>query len=126
MLQHSILDQLTVISHKLTDLQKRIDNMAINLDALASEVSVIETVQASAVALIQKLTAEIQANLNDPAALQALVDKMKASTDALASAVAANTPAVPVAPVVDPVPVVDVPAPVVEQPTPVPDVPPTE
>ena len=64
---------------------------------LQAQVTATVGVEASAVALIQGLADEIKAALaaNDPAALGALADELKTSADALAAAVAANTPAPP-------------------------------
>jgi uncharacterized coiled-coil protein SlyX len=76
-------------------LNKEIKKMALDLTVLTEEVARLETVEASAVALVKALADEVAANVNDPAALQALVDRIKASDDTLAAAVAANTPAAP-------------------------------
>lgn len=70
--------------------------MALDLTVLTEEVARLETVEASAVTLIHTLLDEVAANKDDPAALQALVDRIKASDDVLAAAVAENTPAAPV------------------------------
>lgn len=86
----------------LPQIKERIQQMAINLEALAAEVSNVQSVQASAVALLNSLTKELEkisADLaskssdtaTDTAALNDLIDKLKTSTDSLAAAVA-NTP----------------------------------
>ena len=62
------------------------------MDALIAQVTATVGVQASAVTLIQGLVAELVAAQGDPAKVQALTDQLKASTDALAAAVAANQP----------------------------------
>jgi hypothetical protein len=90
--------------YNINTLSERIQQMAINLDALAAEVSNVQTVQASAVALLDSLTKELEkisADLAtksdtsaDTAALNDLIDKLKVSTDSLAAAVA-NTPKPP-------------------------------
>lgn len=73
--------------------------MALDITALQTAVANETTVEQSAVTLISGLAAQIQAlitssgNTVDPAALQAIVDKMTASQTALAAAVTANTPA---------------------------------
>lgn len=67
--------------------------MALDLTALTEEVARLETVEESATALIRALVEEVAANKQDPAALQALVDRIKASGDDLANAVVENTPA---------------------------------
>jgi uncharacterized coiled-coil protein SlyX len=90
--------------YNINTLSERIQQMAINLDALAAEVSNVQTVQASAVALLDSLTKELEkisADLAtksdtsaDTAALNDLIHKLKVSTDSLAAAVA-NTPKPP-------------------------------
>lgn len=69
--------------------------MALDLSQLEAEVARDEQVNSSAALLISQLAAEIEASKNDPVALQALVDRLRASQDGLAAAVAANTPAEP-------------------------------
>jgi len=66
---------------------------------MAKRETEIETVDGSASTLITQLLAEVEANKNDPAAIQALVDRAKAATANLAAAVAAGTaPPAPPAP----------------------------
>ena len=67
----------------------------LDLTALEAELTRNESVDASAKALLEQLFAEFEAHKNDPAAIQALVDRGRAANDALAAAVAANTPAAP-------------------------------
>lgn len=67
--------------------------MALDLSALQAEIERDETVNGSAIALLSSLAAELEASKNDPAAIQALADKLKSNQDSLAAAVAANTPA---------------------------------
>jgi hypothetical protein len=77
--------------------------MSINLETLTAEVTRVQTVQASAVTLLTSLTKELEqisADLavksaasategtNDVSALNELIDKLKVSTDVLATAVA--------------------------------------
>lgn len=105
------------ISKTIQDLNERITTMSLNLDALIAEVERATAVDESAVILLQKLTSEladVSAKLaatpvNEPvdtSGLDELVSKLKASTDSLAAAVVANTPAAPApAPVVEEVPV---------------------
>lgn len=79
--------------------------MALNLDSLTAEVARVQTVQASAVTLLDSLTHELEkisadlaaqssSGAADTAALNDLIDKLKVSTDGLAAAVA-NVPAKP-------------------------------
>ena len=71
----------------------RIDTMSTELARLQAEVTEMSTVAASAVALIEGLSAQIRDNANDPAALTALADSLDDSGNKLAAAVAANTAA---------------------------------
>lgn len=76
------------------------------LKGLADQVTASETVEASAVTLINGFAARQQAAIDkaiadgasadDLAGVQAEVDAMKQSADALAAAITANTPAAPV------------------------------
>ena len=69
------------------------------LDNLTAEVARQSTVDGSVVALLNGLVAQLTKLAGqpvvDPAALQALVDAVKANDDTLAAAVTANTPAGP-------------------------------
>lgn len=85
--------------YNLTNILERIEQMAINLNSLAAEITRVQTVQASAVTLLTSLTKELESisadlasksaeGANDAAALNELIDKLKVSTDDLATAVA--------------------------------------
>jgi hypothetical protein len=63
------------------------------LDDLKAEVTESTTVQQGAITLINGIAARLAAAGTDPTALQALTDSLKTNSDALAAAVAANTPA---------------------------------
>lgn len=65
------------------------------LEELKKQVEANTALEASAVALIHGMAAQIAAVKSDPAAVQALADSLKASADGLASAITANTPAAP-------------------------------
>jgi hypothetical protein len=65
----------------------------LDLTALQAEVTRDQGVVSSAVTLIKNLADKIEATKGDPAAVQALADSLRTSTDDLAAAVAANTPA---------------------------------
>lgn len=67
--------------------------MALDLSALEAEVARNESVDDSASTLLDQLMAEVEANKGDPAAIQAIVDRVRASNDKLSAAVAKNTPA---------------------------------
>ncbi len=86
---------------ELTKLIKEIHQMALDLTALTQAVNDEKTVEQSAITLLNGLTKSIadlvaaSGNTVDPAALQAIVDQVNADKQALADAVAANTPAAP-------------------------------
>lgn len=65
----------------------------LDLSALEAEVTRNESVDSSASVLLKSLFDMVEAAKNDPAAIQAIVDRVRASNDALTAAVAANTPA---------------------------------
>ena len=69
--------------------------MTTAIEDLTSHVDRATTVAAGAVTLIGGLAQQLRDNANDPAAIEALADKLDASSDALAAAVEANTPASP-------------------------------
>lgn len=79
----------------LTALTQGANDMAANLDELTAEVERNTSVDQGAIALLEGLKAQLDAAGNDPAKLQALKDQLAASSDALAAAVTANTPADP-------------------------------
>jgi|SRR5882672_9250118 len=66
------------------------------LDDLEAKVTAVQGVEASAATLLQTIHDELVAAIaaNDPTRIQAVVDKLGTSSDALAAAVAAN-PAIP-------------------------------
>jgi hypothetical protein len=66
--------------------------MASDLTALEAEVARNTEVDQSAIVLLQGLATQIEALKNDPVKLQAFVDSLRGSSDALAAAVTANTP----------------------------------
>lgn len=69
--------------------------MSKELDALTAEVEETKTIEQSAITLIQGLAEQIAAAKDDPAAILALSESLKAQSDALAAAISANTPAPP-------------------------------
>lgn len=73
----------------LTKMEKRI--MA-KFDALEAEVARNRSVDESALLLIQGIVAKLEEAAGDPAKIAALTAELAASSDALAAAVAANTP----------------------------------
>lgn len=69
--------------------------MSQQLDDLTAQVASTVSVQQSAVTLINGLAAQIASAGTDPTKLAELQANLKASSDALASAITANTPAAP-------------------------------
>lgn len=69
-----------------------------DLTELTAAVEKEITVEQSAITLLNGLKAALDAAGTDPVALKALSEKIGASSDALAAAIAANTPAAPPAP----------------------------
>jgi hypothetical protein len=72
---------------------KRWRKVMADLAGLTAQVEQNNTVIGSALALINGFAAQLAAAGTDPAKLQALQDSLKTQDDALAAAVAANTPA---------------------------------
>lgn len=68
-------------------------NMAqATLDDLQQKVNDEATVEASAITLLEGLSAQLAAAKNDPAKVQAIADQLDANKTALAASVLANTP----------------------------------
>lgn len=65
------------------------------LQKLVDAVNANQDVVASGVALIQGLSAQLQAAKNDPAEIQKLADQLSSQSSALAAAIAQNTVAQP-------------------------------
>lgn len=86
-------DKLDRILTLLTQVKTKEEHMSQQLDDLTTEVQNATTVEQSAITLIQGLAAQLQAAGTDPVKLQALHDQLVQSDQALAAAVAANTPA---------------------------------
>lgn len=63
------------------------------LDTLAQQVTANTDAEASAVIVLNDLAAKLAAAKNDPVKIQALSDQLKASSDKLAAAIVASTPA---------------------------------
>lgn len=87
--QHK-LDQILAAVKTLVEEEKEI--MA-DLTALTAQVQQNTEVDASAIVLLNGLSAQIAQIKNDPVALQALADQLKSSSTSLADAITANTPA---------------------------------
>jgi len=84
----------TLTTLERAQLSEQLD-MALSLDDITQKVTTIETVDQSAVTLIQQL-AEMVRNLQPTQdAINALAGRLDASATALAAAVTANTPTAP-------------------------------
>lgn len=81
---------------------KGIKDMATDLTELQGAVEENTSIDQSAITLIEGLADQIESLQTDPAALAALASQLRASSVAMAAAVAANTPAAPADPPVDP------------------------
>lgn len=77
----------------LSKLSKQMETIMQELDNLTSEVARNTSVDQSAITLLEGLADKLEAMKTDPAKIQALADEMRGSSDALAAAVAKNTPA---------------------------------
>lgn len=91
-----VLALLNQILDTLTAQQGEITEMSAELDSLTAAVTENTSVDQSAITLLQDLAAKIQAAANDPAAITALATDLRASSQQLADAIVANTPAGPV------------------------------
>lgn len=69
--------------------------MSDQIVALTQRVAEVESVDQSAIVLIQGLATQIAAIKDDPVAIQALADRLNAKSAELAAAVTANTPPTP-------------------------------
>ena len=97
LLTNQLLGKLDAIERKIDRVLRKEKVMSKELDALTAQVQANTEIEESAILLINGLAAKIEAAKNDPAALQALADSLKAEDDKLAAAVAANTSAEPTA-----------------------------
>lgn len=70
--------------------------MPLDLSALEAEIARNDAVDDSASVLLKALFDEVEASKADPVAVQAIVDRVRASNDKLTAAVVANTPGAPV------------------------------
>jgi ABC-type molybdenum transport system ATPase subunit/photorepair protein PhrA len=87
----NVLKNLVLIVRLFMNIKKEIRIMSQQMQNLTREVEENTTVVSSAIALIEGLAEEIRANATDQEALQALADRLDASGQSLADAVAANT-----------------------------------
>src|SRR5664279_3289947 len=83
------LDQILTAVQALT---LKENSIMADLSVLTTDVAANADAVASAVALLEGLSAALAAAGNDPVALAALADSLSSNTAALAAAVVANTP----------------------------------
>ena len=93
------------VVYKIRDLTKGLEKMELDVEALAQQVARVHTVQSSAATMLKKLTVELErvsaelaakaAEKIDTKPLDDLIEKLKASTDALAGAVADSSNVIP-------------------------------
>ena len=88
------VNQQQQILTKLTRLIAIGEKIMVDLSRLESEVAEVKTVAESAKTLIEGLATELRNMPATQAAINAMADKLDAESNALAEAVAANTPAV--------------------------------
>lgn len=93
-----ILQNQQAIFALLDRLDWKVNEEMSDLTALTTEVQNNTAVDSSAIELLNGLSLQLAAIANDPAAIQALAAELAQSSSALAAAVLANTPAVPVVP----------------------------
>lgn len=97
-----LVAKLDKIIQMLQTQQKEIIQMAASIDDVTLAVQKETTVEQSAITLLQQLSGMITAAGTDPVKLQAVLDLVNNNTDALAAAVAANTPGATPAPLKTP------------------------
>jgi chromosome segregation ATPase len=78
---------------EIKSINQKLSTMGQELQTLQQEVAENNTVMQSAITLLQGLKQRLDDAATDPAALKQLSDELDANTNALAAAVAANTPA---------------------------------
>lgn len=90
-----VIQRLDANTTAVNTLTQKVTHMSAELDALSAQVAANTTVELSAITLINGLVAQIAAAGTDPVALAKLTADLKASADALAADVAANTHTAP-------------------------------
>jgi hypothetical protein len=84
------LDQILVLLQTVVGKEEK---MASDLTDLTAQVQAETDAETAAITLLTTLSADIASLKNDPVAIQALSDKLKANAAALSAAIVANTPA---------------------------------
>lgn len=85
-----LLEEIKKVNSNFASLKERTDLMALDLTALEVAVSEAKTVHGSAMLLLKSLHEELLASKGDPEKVAALAADLKASTEALASAVTSS------------------------------------
>ena len=88
-----VLNKLDEIIIALKNVQKKENEEMADLTALTAQVKANTDAEASAIVLLNGLSDQLKAVANDPAAVAALADQLKTSSDKLAAAIVADTPA---------------------------------
>jgi len=86
-------EKLDLILDAVNNLVRQEKEIMADLTTLTDQVRQNTEVDASAIVLLNGLSAQIAQIKTDPEALQALADQLKSSAASLADAVTANTPA---------------------------------
>jgi uncharacterized protein YoxC len=86
------LDQILTA---LGGLREEIETMTPQIQSLIDDVTILKGQAASVIGLVEGLAAAFEAIKDDPAAIQAQADEVRATADALAAAVAAHPLPVP-------------------------------
>ena len=89
----TIMENQRVMLDLLIRINRKVTKEMSDLSALTVEVQNNTSVDASAIMLLNGLSAQLAQIANDPVAVQALADELSSSSTALAAAVVANTPA---------------------------------
>lgn len=89
----AILAIVTPLAEVVAQTQRRLGTMSKEMDDLTAMVARTLEVEQSAQVLIEGLSAQLKANKDDPAAIEALAGQLDAQAANLAAAVTQNTPA---------------------------------
>lgn len=90
-----VVAQLGRIASIVGDIQEKVMATSQVVNDLVQAVADEKTVDDSILALVTQFAATIEQNKDDPAAIQAAVDQLRAEKTRIAAAVTANTPAAP-------------------------------
>lgn len=86
-------ESLNAILSKQDQILAKGEQIMLDLTALEAQVQQNTDLEQGSITLLTGLAAQFEAAKGDPAKVQALADKLKASADSLAAALVANTPA---------------------------------